>query len=55
MTLDSLQGKYLLAEVFAEAPIKIAQKYVCSGGGRVDVLVDVFWTMHLKSTNTPVL
>jgi hypothetical protein len=28
----TLQGKDPIAEVFVEAPIKIAQKYVCSGG-----------------------
>jgi hypothetical protein len=30
--LDPLQGKDPLAEVFVEAPIKIAQKSIYSGG-----------------------
>lgn len=29
---EMLQGKDLLVEVFVEAPIKIAQIFVCSGG-----------------------
>jgi hypothetical protein len=49
----SLQGKDPVAEVFAEAPIKIAQKSVCSGGAWMDVLAKVFLTVRLYCTSAP--
>lgn len=50
-----VQGKYLLVEVFVEALIKIAQNFVCSGGGWECVLADVLWVVHLQYTHALML
>jgi hypothetical protein len=51
-----LQGKYPMAEVFANAPIKMGQKSVYSGGERVEILADVFvWYIYKYITHQYIL
>jgi hypothetical protein len=43
-----LQGKNPLADIFVEAPIKISQKIVYSGGEQAEVLADIFLRCFYK-------
>jgi hypothetical protein len=45
--IHALQGKDPLVEVFADAPIKISQKFVYREGERAEVLADIFTSVLL--------